>query len=169
MSGEITKTQRRLLLYHTFWFSYEVLMEDLERSLPGCRKTILRDIALLRDIGVQIVYSRKVKSYSLASRKLSAPKPPTSEPGRLYQSKLIRLITIMTDSDYDIVEWYKRTYPDLSLRTMQRDFALLNSIGYIIKYNREMDWGTEKPVNAYECEWPGDLDTAFYECYRRSH
>ncbi|GHU80227.1 hypothetical protein FACS1894191_4990 [Clostridia bacterium] len=140
-------------------------MQDITDMLPsdsGGAKTLMRDIALLRDAGVQIVFSRKEKSYALVSRERSAPKFPASKPGRTYLEKLIRLITMMDEmesADAPVV-WYRETFPQVSTRTMQRDFALLNSIGYAIKYNRDIDWSTDKAMNEYECEWPGSMESA---------
>ena len=31
--------------------------------------------------------------------------------------------------------WYKSKFPNVSSRTMQRDFAELNRIGYLLEYN----------------------------------
>jgi predicted DNA-binding transcriptional regulator YafY len=140
-------------------------MQDFTYWLPagsGGDKTRSRDIALLRDAGVRIVFSRKEKSYSLVSRERAAPKFPASEPGQTYLEKLIRLITMMddmADAD-DPAVWYKETFPHMSKRTMQRDFATLNSIGYVISYNRDYDWITGKAKNKYECEWPKITDGA---------
>ena len=69
----------------------------------------------------------------------------------------------LPEEDCDL--WYHAHFPDTSRRTMQRDFALLNSLGYRVKYETEEfnshDAGMDVPTGHYYCDRP----TGAYEFY----
>jgi hypothetical protein len=58
----------------------------------------------------------------------------------------------------DCDKWYAKTFPNISKRTMQRDFAVLNAIGYRVKYERDScnshDAGFDMPPRRYYCDKP---------------
>lgn len=156
---QITKTERILSIYHLLTHCEEVSMQELTNNLPGCKKTFSRDLALLKKAGVQVRYSVKRRAFVLADRKMDAPKFPESKSETRYIQKLIRLITVMDElpeEDCDI--WYMETIPSATRRTMQRDFAVLNAIGFYIKYERDSwnmhDAGTDVPPKRYYCDRP---------------
>jgi hypothetical protein len=81
----------------------------------------------------------------------------------MYMGKILRLITMMSEMDGadDPAAWYREQFPNLSARTMQRDFRVLNSIGYRVEYQREIDDWHGRDAGKYYCEWPAstyDLD-----------
>lgn len=156
---EINKTERILSIYHLLRFCEEVSIQELENLLPGCRKTFSRDIALLKSAGVQIRYSVRQKAFVCEEDKLMEPDFPESKSGQRFVEKLIRLIITMSDiSEEDCDQWYQEAFPDISKRTMQRDFAVLNAIGYQIKYEREEfnmhNAGCDLPPGHYYCDRP---------------
>lgn len=155
----INKTERILSIYHLLIFCEEVSIQELENLLPGCRKTFSRDIALLKSAGVQIRYSARQKAFVCEEHKLMEPDLPESKSGRRFVEKLIRLTIIMRDiPDEDCDQWYQETFPERSKRTMQRDFVVLNAIGYQIKYEREEfnmhNAGCDLPSGHYYCDRP---------------
>lgn len=163
----ITKTQRLLSEYHLLRHCQEVSMKELADCLPGSTKTFSRDLKLLRQTGVPIVYSEKRKAFVLEREGLNDVSPPDNLAQARVQEKLRRLFRLMDDlpeEDCDI--WYRAHFPDSSQRTMQRDFALLNSLGYRVKYETEEfnshDAGIDLPVHHYYCDRPMgtyELDT----------
>lgn len=156
---KINKTERILSIYHLLRFCREVSIQELENLLPGCRKTFSRDIALLKSAGVQIRYSARQKAFVCEEHKRMEPDLPESRSGRRFVEKLIRLFIMMDEiPDEDCDRWYAITFPDISKRTMQRDFATLNSIGYKIRYERSAfnchDAGFDLPPRRYYCDRP---------------
>lgn len=147
----MSKTFRILNIYYMFRHFEEVSMQELRNSLPGFSdKTFSRDLALLRRAGVPIRFSRRRNAFVLLSEdgtehrgaSLRPPDYPEGAKRRQYIDRLIRLMTIMDDipcEDCDV--WYKETFPDMSTRTMQRDFTALRDIGrgYRIYYKRSWE------------------------------
>ena len=169
----LTKTARILSIYHIFRFSREVSMQELRQSLRGWSdKTFSRDIALLKRAGIPLRFSGRRKAFVLVDEAgkedyrtayRTAPDFPDGKKERQYLEKIIRLTTMMDDlPDEDCDLWYRETFPEASKRTMQRDFATLNAIGYRIKYERDPwnmhDAGTDLPPNHYYCDRPYSVD-----------
>jgi len=134
-------------------------MQELVRVMPESKKTFSRDIALLKKAGVQVRYSVKDKAFILSDEKHGELDFSAGKSEARYLEKLIRLITVMDDvpaADCDV--WYIKTIPGATKRTMQRDFATLNSIGFRIKYERETwnmhDAGMDVLPNHYYCDRP---------------
>ncbi len=162
----VTKTERVLSIYHMFRFYEEVSMQEMRNRFRGYSdKTFSRDIALLKQAGVPIRFSVRRKAFvQVDEHGNEARNPPRRPPvfpegkkDKQYIEKLIRLITIMDDVDYEDCDvWYKATFPHTSNRTMQRDFALMKEIGYNIYYKRawETPWEKENedPVGHYYFE-----------------
>jgi predicted DNA-binding transcriptional regulator YafY len=159
----ISKTERILEIYHLFKTCWEVSAQEIIDSVGSgwSTKTFSRDISLLKSAGVPIHYSGKQKAYVLAYKKgegvppdkpNNKPEPAGGKKAEQYIEKLRRLTTLMdflrgmTDEPCDV--WYRETFPEISERTMQRDFALLRSIGYIIEYKRAWDepWDKENEL-----------------------
>jgi hypothetical protein len=132
----------------------EVSMKELTDLLHGCKKTFSRDITLLKSAGARIRFSKRRGAFVLESRERAMPAVSKTAPGRLYLEKIIRLISMMDEMPDESPDlWYKSTFPGSSLRTMQRDFAIMNTIGYPVKYEREMfnshDCGMNMPARRY--------------------
>ena len=128
-------------------------MKELTGLMPGCKKTFSRDIALLKRAGIPIRYSVQRQEFVLHGD-YTAPEYPSGERARIYLDKIIRLTAMMDEMpEVDCDQWYKGEYPGVSQRTMQRDFATLNAIGYRIKYERE-SYSDDVPPRHYYCDRP---------------
>ena len=157
--SKITKTERILAVYHLLIYCDEVSWQELSDNLPGCRKTFSRDIALLKKAGVQVRFSAKQQAFVLDSRERAEPCFSESKSEVRYIKKIIRLTKMMDEMDSadEPDKWYAETFPDVSRRTMERDFSVLNDVGYKIGYKRS-EWdsigGYDAPINRYYCEFP---------------
>lgn len=159
MSAQLSKTQRILSIYHLLNHCDEVSMKELTDQLHCCNKTFSRDIALLKKAGVPVCYSKRRRAFVLDGKRLDSPEYPENKFERRYMEKLIRLFIMMDGlPDEDCDRWYAITFPETSKRTMQRDFAALNSIGYEIRYERSAfnchDAGFDLPPRRYYCDRP---------------
>lgn len=146
----LNSTARQLLLYDIFKGSEEVTYEDITSRLPIGKKMVQRDIKILTDAGlIQIRYSKKDKSYV---HDTSCPPAYNKNVRGKYQkhlTKLRRIATLMnqlytdTDSYYDVdgdayyscKTCYYELFPDANEKMRQRDFKLLNDIGYTVSYD----------------------------------
>lgn len=159
MEKVISKTQRLLSEYHLLRHCQEVSMKELADCLPGSTKTFSRDLNLLRQAGVPLVYSEKRKAFVLERECLDDVSLPDDSAQARVLEKLRRLLRLMDDlPEEDCDLWYQANFPGISRRTMQRDFALLSSLGYRVKYETEEfnshDAGTDLPINHYYCDRP---------------
>ena len=163
----MTKTARIINMYRIFKNSEEVEMQELFDSFGSYnKKTFIRDIALLKRIGLPIKYSKKRQAYVYVDEN-GKESPYTSfrnEPvfhkrkkERQQMEMIMRLMRVVDDIPEDHCDdWYKETFPNVSKRTMQRDFAFLrNELGYEIFYWRLNDIGDEDFEPYYVCEIPG--------------
>ena len=154
-----TKTERILSVYHLFSHCDEVSMKELINNLHGSKKTFSRDITILKKAGVQIRYSVKRQAFVVESWQHTKPDITGGKSDARYISKIRRLITCVDDMpNEDCDKWYSEFIPEASNRTMQRDFATLNAIGYEIKYERKVfnmhDAGYDVPINRYYLDKP---------------
>lgn len=134
-------------------------MKELIDCLPGSRKTFSRDLKLLRQAGVPIAYKAKQNAFLLEQESPVPAVQPDSPAQARVQNHLRRLMCLMDNlpsEDCDV--WYREQFPGISRRTMQRDFALLCSIGYRVKYETEEfnchDAGMDQPTGHYYCDRP---------------
>ena len=125
-------------------------MKELADCLPGSKKTFSRDLKLLRQAGAPIVYKVPRRAFLLKREGLDPAVQPDSPTQARTLTHLRRLLCMMDDlpwADCDL--WYREQFPGVSRRTMQRDFALLCSIGYRVKYETEEfnchDAGMDQP------------------------
>ena len=103
------------------------------------------------------VLSYDKKGISTEREADSTRKSAKSKRAQQYINKIARLTTFMDflrDMPDDPCDaWYRETFPEVSKRTMQRDFAMLNSISYLVEYKRawECPWDkeNEQPVGYY--------------------
>jgi hypothetical protein len=140
------KTIRILHVYKMFSTYGKIITKDLmEHFYWWCwsEKTLQRDVKLLKKIGFLIDYCQAERIYVMESwsKNLHISETDLKPKEIQYLNKLTRLITIMRripDADCDI--WYKQTFPDISKRTMLRDFSLLNEskLGYNIYYKKRL-------------------------------
>lgn len=161
---KITRTSRILTDFHIFYYNETVSFEQLNFNGTVSKKTILRDVQLLKRAGlIQVKYSKKEKVFTPIVGEFMVPEYynriqpdwPESQSQKIYMEKIIRLCTLMTEMVmYKVenpIEWYRKQYPKLSDRTRQRDFLELEKIDYnIIRYEPE-SWG--KPAT-YEYIYP---------------
>ena len=172
---KINKTERILSIYHLLIYCEEVSFKEMTDLMPGSEKTFSRDIELLRNTGVPVYYSKKKKAFILKktgdiSSDRIEMRFPEEKTKILYFEKIIRLTKMMCemDSAEEPEKWYAEMFPGLSKRTMERDFAVLNAIGYKIRYKRSEDddiGDYDSPLNKYYCEWPYNtygLETFYY-------
>jgi predicted DNA-binding transcriptional regulator YafY len=152
---EISKTERLLAVFHLLRYCKEVSFKEVTDEIPVSKKTVYRDMRLLRQIGWDINFSRE-RSAFVMSRDRGAPQFPANKTQHMYMEKILRLTILMTEmiSAEDPAAWYRLRFPDLSKRTMQRDFRILNGIGYLVGYQREIDDWQGREVGKYYCEWP---------------
>ena len=154
-----TKTERILSIYHLFRYCDEVSMQELTSQLPGSKKTFSRDIAILKKAGFAIRYSVRQQAFVLDEKPQTTHPPADNKAEQIFIEKIMRLTTVMDNIPaVDCDKWYADTFPNTSKRTMQRDFAVLNAIGYTIKYERDgcnyHDAGMDVPPRHYYCDKP---------------
>ena len=160
-TAENRKTERILSIFHLLSYCDEVSFKEVFNYWGRVsKKTVYRDMCLLRQLGFQIEFDRKLKAFVMSQEKGEQRIPVTeNQSRRRYIQKISRLIDMMRnmDSADDPAEWYRENYPNLSARTMQRDFKVLNSIGYVVGYMRGADeWEKHEPYKYY-CEYPGSI------------
>lgn len=150
-----SKTLRQLAIFHIFLCSHVVEFEEITNLIEISHKTITRDIKELQNAGlINVRFSKKEKGYVHVDNHKHCPfSPPIISDNKaknMHLEKLIRLATIMIclrghteltfyDEGFKNQEtcsiWYKNKYPNVSTRTMERDFAELNKMGYFIEYD----------------------------------
>jgi predicted DNA-binding transcriptional regulator YafY len=156
----ISKTERVLAVWHLLKYCREVSFKEMTDQISVSKKTLYRDICLLKEIGCDINFSRELGAFVM-SHERGEPGFPENKTRRHYMEKILRLVTIMEKMDEeDAAGWYRGKFPELSARTMQRDFRILNDIGYRIEFERTND-NHHRSAGKYYCEWPTgtyDLD-----------
>lgn len=151
----VRKLHRQLKLFHIFYFSQVIEMADIKSLICVSDKTIFRDINELKEAGlIDVEYSKKHNGYvHKRERKCPFDEPMVfkSEPKNLHIGRLRRLARIMIDFRWheeipyyelegeeqkSCSDLYRELFPELSKKTMQRDFKDLNEIGYEIRYSK---------------------------------
>ncbi len=144
MSAKTSALSRQLMIFHLFRFMQEVRYKDITDAFPISEKTAYRDIQALKQIGViHIRYSPQTKSFLppegekwFVPEEFDPPVFPVDTAKKRHAVRLLRLCTIMEYLGWDLTtdpaDWYGEYYPGLSRRTRERDFALLDQIGYRI-------------------------------------
>ena len=163
------RTERILVIFHFLKRCKEVSYKEVNDEIPVSKKTVYRDIRFLRDAGFRISFSMSPKSYVMYPGK-DPPKLPENKAARRYMGRILRLIDMMCEMEGadDPAAWYREKYPNLSVRTMRRDFKILNSIGYRVEYARGWDIWEERQPRKYYCEWPtGTYDPYVFELFKR--
>jgi len=185
-SAKKIKTARILEICHLFLTCQEVSEEELRNFVRWTndketgerifwtKKTISRDIATLKFAGLLIKYSNKRKAYVL-SEVFGRSTPSEEEYNKSiahlgkkeqqYVRKIKRLATFMNcllhhvgEDDPCDVE-YKRLFPAISKRTMQRDFSTLSYVGYELEYKRA--WRETPKSRTWVYDITGEVITEF--------
>ena len=150
----LSKTSRQLVIFHLFYYSKVIEITEITNLVKISRKTLLRDLTDLQDAGLlQVHYSKKEKGYVHLNNHNRCPfLPPNYTSNQLrsrHLDKLNRHAAIMVHLkghlEYPFYDersanqvtcssWYKKKFPYVSTRTMQRDFVELGQIGYNIEY-----------------------------------
>ena len=161
----ITKTSRLLVVFHLFRHCQEVSFKEITDMQKKKKKTVYRDIQILKRAGVlQIRYSKRQEAFVPASLNFTEPDWPENQTQRRYLEKIRRLCTLMVQIEgaEDPIAWYRTQYPGLSDRTRQRDFKELDKIGYQIGYNPlrnpDRDWDPH-----YEPGWYYEFPSGAYD------
>ncbi|MDR1578750.1 MAG: DeoR family transcriptional regulator [Synergistaceae bacterium] len=152
---KISKTERILAIFHLLTHCREVSYKEVIDLISVSKKTVCRDISVLIRAGWDIEFSKKDRAYGTSGIK-TPPKFTRRRNERLYLQKIARLTTLMRDmgsGEDDPVAWYRAKYPDLSERTRQRDFKILNSVGYHILRENDPENQEGRPLGKYYCEW----------------
>ena len=188
-STKKTKTGRILDICHLFLTCEEVSEEELRNnvrwtkdketgeSIFWTKKTISRDIATLKFAGLPIMYSNNRKAYVLSERfgnstmseeEYSKSIAHLGEKEQQYIRKIKRLAIFMNHLRCNIGEddpcdvEYKKLFPTISKRTMQRDFNTLSDVwyvGYNIEYKRA--WISTPAERTWVDDYDGEVITEF--------
>ena len=152
------KTTRILEIYHLFLTCDEVSKDEIHENIIGKYsiksksfknwndKTILRDLEILKLAGVPIHFSRSREAYVLSNKtKDRLVDSSLTARDKQFIEKVKRL-TLMMKRLHELEGFepcdaaYTKMFPEISRRTMQRDFATLHSIGYEARY--KSSWNT---------------------------
>lgn len=152
---ELSKLERQLLLYEVFIHFYGLELDTIQEVLPIERRTLQRDVKDLNDAGVvRVRFSKKEQTYKWGDTEHIPFVGDDKKPNRQKHLKKLRRLCwlikelcndeISSEEKYDrsnyqsCKEVYAEQFPEVSARTMQRDFKTLNRIGYPIRYNRRL-------------------------------
>jgi predicted transcriptional regulator len=169
LNKKISKIERILAIFHLLTHCREVTYKEVTDLISVSKKTVYRDIRILIQAGCAVDFSKEDRAYATSGTR-TPPKFTQRRNERLYLQKIARLMALMRDmgSDDDPVEWYRAQYPDLSERTRQRDFKILNGIGYRILREDDPDNREGRPLGRYYCEWlESPLSTYGLDVFRR--
>lgn len=174
----LSKLSRVLSIYHLLlhcqgWPGDEsrgVSKNLLRECFPGSDKTFERDMALLRQAGVNVRFSREYRAYLLYPGEPRKPHPPKNKAEARFIERVRRLCIVLSEIPYEDCDvWYRETFSGVSRRTMQRDFAALNALGYEIQYDRwpgyEL-WDEDAippKKGRYHCDAPNTFDLSTFK------
>ena len=163
----ISRTSRVLSLYHLFSHCREVSICEVVPSVSV--RTFFRDVKLLENAGVlKAKYSKKDNAYIPLELEMFEPNLPDGKPQSDYILKIRRLCILMNEL-YDFegeekplhIELYQKLFPNVKVRTRQRDFAELTLLGFTYEHYIDdfCEEGEEKwcyrfdvPNGAYDLE-----------------
>ena len=134
---DISKTLRILTTYCLFHDCEEVELREITDHIPVSKKTVLRDIHFLEQAGlIRSRFDHKLQAFIPQSTEGAQPVFPENKTQRRYMERIIRLCRIIREigCEEQPIQWYRESFPGLSDRTRQRDFALLNRLGITICY-----------------------------------
>lgn len=141
----------------------EVSVKEITDQMPEEKsETISRDIKLLKNIGVlQAEYSKKEKAYIPLGLEITEPNFSEIKTPRASFEKIRRLCILMQNLfEFDMeekplhIELYKELFPDVNVRTRQRDFLDLAKIGYAARHEIEYFLDEDKEKWCYSFEIP---------------
>lgn len=154
----LSKLERQLLLYDIFSGCMVTRLEDITMRIPIQKKMIQRDIRDLMDAGlIRVAYSRKEQGYvengqpafnGAAAGRRKEHLSRLNRLGRLMKELYNEDIPLWEKKDREEVwgeqetyitakQSYQELFPRLSERTRQRDFKVLNHIGYEVYYDNQ--------------------------------
>ena len=187
-SAKEIKTRRILELFYLLLSCDDVSDEEITNNVRWTKdketnervfwtkKTISRDIATLKLAGVPIQYSAKRKAYVLSTlleKSITSEEEYSKSIAHLgkkeqqYIRKIRRLTTFMNHLKYYVGEddpcdiEYKKLFPAISKRTMQRDFNTLSGVGYYFIYKRA--WRETPKDRTWVDDITGEAIT-YFEC-----
>lgn len=152
----LSKIERQLLLYEIFLHFRGWELDTIFEILPTSRRTLQRDVKDLTDAGlISVTFSKKEQAYVKGDKKLEFHGDLSNKYRNRHLKRLHRLGMLICSLDNDEVseeerycrenyatckDVYRKLFPEVSVRTMQRDFVLMNRLGYHIKYNRRIHY-----------------------------
>lgn len=148
----LSKIERQLLLYEIFTHFRGWELDTIFEILPTSRRTLQRDVRDLTDAGlISVTFSKKEQAYLPGGKKLEFHEDLSNKYRNRHLKRLNRLGILICRLNNDEVseekrfcrenystckDVYQELFPGISARTMERDFVLMNRLGYHIKYNR---------------------------------
>lgn len=151
---ELKKIERQVLLYEVLSGSKITDKDFIFSYLPVGDRMLERDMNDLSDAGlINLRFDRKRKCYVKNGKENIIDDSEWTEAKRRHLKRLYRLCHLIDNLQNDEVIWdeefireekmtaaksYREMFPECSPRTMQKDFATLNRIGYPIKYDRKL-------------------------------
>lgn len=151
---ELKKIERQVLLYEVLSGSKITDKDFIFSYLPVGDRMLERDMNDLSDAGlINLRFDRKKMCYVKNEKEYIIDDSEWTEAKRRHLKRLYRLCHLIDNLQNDEVIWdeefireekmtaaksYREMFPECSPRTMQKDFATLNRIGYPIKYDRKL-------------------------------
>lgn len=151
---ELKKIERQVLLYEVLSRSEIPDKKYIFSYLPIGNRMLERDMKDLSDAGlINLRFDRKKKCYVKNEKEYIIDDSEWTEAKRRHLKRLYRICHLIDNLQNDEVTWneefireekmtaaksYREMFPECSPRTMQKDFATLNRIGYPIEYDRKL-------------------------------
>jgi len=152
---ELSRIERQLILY--VYFSSPRIKEkgEIQRWYGIPQSTMYKDLKDLRDAGlISVKYDSMLNEYVDDESESKYESEKDTKPRRKHLDRLNRLVRCLhelsndeMDYDYETTDFikgkvsckdrYVEMFPEVSARTMERDFNVLTNIGYPMRYNRE--------------------------------
>ena len=152
----LSKIERQILLYETFCNFTGWELETIYEVLPISRRTLQRDVKDLTDAGlISVRFSKKEQSYVPSEKEIQFHEDTENKYRNRHLKRLSRvgklIMSLYNDevseekrfvrSDYiSCKDHYQQLFPNISTRTMERDFLIMNRLGYHIKFNRQIQY-----------------------------
>lgn len=152
----LSKLERQILLYEIFCHFTGWELETIFEVLPISRRTLQRDVKDLTDAGlISVRFSKKEQSYVPSEKEIQFHEDTENKYRNRHLKRLNRLGKLITSLYNDEVseekrfvrseyisckDYYQQLFPNISTRTMERDFLIMNRLGYHIKFNRQIQY-----------------------------
>lgn len=155
--NRLPRIQRQLQLYDHVCRYKIAQFGDICEIFPYNKRLLQRDLADLRDAGlVAVKYSKKARGYiKTGVSAFEQEAPPRRKAYLVRLNRIGRLMAELKNEDipqgdkkenqengeereyFTAKDSYNQLFPGLSERTRQRDFEVLRSIGYWVRYDAQ--------------------------------